>query len=114
MLHKFANRQFKKKLSKKKKKQWRPFPSTQRKTRLDYAEKLKSFAEIQDQFDYRLETVTGELEKANIKLTTIEELCELAKSITGVPAPIETTDKVVAVVEYRDGTVIDVIKQIKR
>ena len=27
--------------------------------------------------------------------------------------PIETTDKVVAVVEYRDGTVIDVIRQIK-
>ena len=35
-------------------------------------EKLKSFAEIQDQFDYRLETVTGELEKANIKLEDID------------------------------------------
>ena len=62
----------------------------------------------------RYEELKEDLEKANIKLTTIEELCELAKSITGVPDPIETTDKVVAVVEYRDGTVIDVIKQIKR
>lgn len=55
-----------------------------------------------------------DLEKTNLKLTTIEELCELARSIVGTPKPIETTDKVVAIVEYRDGTVIDVIRQIKR
>ena len=39
---------------------------------------------------------------------------QLAESLTGVPAPIETTDRVVCIVEYRDGTVIDVIRQIKR
>lgn len=55
-----------------------------------------------------------DLEKTSLKLTTIEELCELARSIVGIPKPIETTDKVVAIVEYRDGTVIDVIWQIKR
>lgn len=60
------------------------------------------------------EELKEDLEKANLKLKTIEELCELARSIVGTPKPIACTDKVVAVVEYRDGTVIDVIKQIKR
>ncbi len=41
-------------------------------------------------------------------------LQELAESLTGVPKPIETTDRVVCVVEYRDGTVIDVIREIKK
>ena len=34
--------------------------------------------------------------------------------LTGVPKPIETTDRVTCIVEYRDGTVIDVIRQVKR
>ena len=34
--------------------------------------------------------------------------------MTGVPKEIETTDKVTCIVEYRDGTVIDVIRQIKK
>jgi len=55
-----------------------------------------------------------DMEAAGIKLVTIQYLCDLALSYTGIPKPIETTDKVVAVVEYRDGTVIDVIRQIKR
>lgn len=55
-----------------------------------------------------------DLEKAGLKLVTIEYLQELAESLTGVPEPIETTDRVVCVVEYRDGTVIDVIREIKK
>ena len=51
---------------------------------------------------------------AGLKHVPIQELCDLALSYTGVPKPIQTTDKVVAVVEYRDGTVIDVIRQIRR
>ncbi len=54
-----------------------------------------------------------DLEKTNLKLVTIEELQQLAESLTGVPKPIETTDRVVAVVEYRDGTVMDVIRERK-
>ena len=60
------------------------------------------------------EELKEDMQAAGVKLTTIEELCKLALSITGVPKPIETTDKVAAVIEYRDGTVIDVIHQIKR
>lgn len=55
-----------------------------------------------------------DLEAANLKLVTIEYLQELAESLTGVPKPIETTDRVVCIVEYRDGTVIDVIREIKK
>lgn len=52
--------------------------------------------------------------QSGLKLVSIEELQQLAESITGVPKPIACTDKVVGIVEYRDGTVIDVIRQIKR
>ncbi len=55
-----------------------------------------------------------DLEEAGLKLVTIEYLRELAESLTGVPKPIETTDRVVCIVEYRDGTVIDVIREIKK
>lgn len=55
-----------------------------------------------------------DLEQAGLKLVTIEYLQQLAESLTGVPAPIETTDRVVCIVEYRDGTVIDVIREIKK
>ena len=54
-----------------------------------------------------------DLEKTNLKIVTIGYLQQLAESLTGIPAPIETTDKVVCIVEYRDGSVIDVIREIK-
>ena len=60
------------------------------------------------------EILKENLEKSSVKLRTIEELHQMAIEVTGVPKPIECTDKVVAIVEYRDGSVIDVIRQIKR
>ena len=51
------------------------------------------------------------LKETNLKVFTIEELKELAESLTGAPKSIEVTDEIVGVVEYRDGTVIDVIKK---
>ena len=62
----------------------------------------------------RYEELKEDFTAAGIKLTTIEALQELARSIVGTPDPIEVTDREVAVVEYRDGTVIDVIRQIKQ
>nr|WP_312577852.1 citrate lyase subunit alpha [Sedimentibacter sp.] len=50
---------------------------------------------------------------ANLKIYTINELQEIAEKITGKPDEIEFNDKIVGIVEYRDGTVIDVIKQVK-
>ena len=55
-----------------------------------------------------------DLEKTSLKLVTIGELQQLAERLTGVPKPIETTDRVACIVEYRDGTVIDVIREIKK
>lgn len=60
------------------------------------------------------EMLWEDLQKAGIKTVTIEYLRNMAYSLTGVPKPIETTDKITCIVEYRDGTVIDVIRQIKR
>lgn len=45
---------------------------------------------------------------------TIEELKQKAYEIVGEPAPIQYTDKVVALIEYRDGSLIDVVHQVKR
>lgn len=55
-----------------------------------------------------------DLELAGLKLVTIEYLQQLAESLTGIPKPIKTTDRVVCIVEYRDGTVIDVIREIEK
>ncbi|MDR0807121.1 MAG: citrate lyase subunit alpha [Enterobacteriaceae bacterium] len=44
-----------------------------------------------------------------LPMMTIDEMKTLAEDIAGVPEPIAMTDKVVAVVEYRDGSIIDVV-----
>lgn len=53
-------------------------------------------------------------EKAGIELVTMEKLRELANFIVGEPKEIEFEDQVVAVVEYRDGSIIDVVRKIKK
>ncbi|ECB3652133.1 citrate lyase subunit alpha [Salmonella enterica subsp. enterica serovar Infantis] len=53
------------------------------------------------------------LRAAGVALMTIEQLQQRAEQLTGKPQPIEFTDRVVAVVRYRDGSVIDVIRQVK-
>jgi citrate lyase subunit alpha/citrate CoA-transferase len=53
------------------------------------------------------------LEAAGIKVKDINDLANEVEGITGKAKPIETTDRVVGIVEYRDGTVIDVIRQVK-
>ena len=43
---------------------------------------------------------------------TIEQLKDIAYSVVGAPEPIEYVNKVVALIEYRDGTIIDVVKNV--
>ena len=50
----------------------------------------------------------------NIPQFTIEQLKEKAYSVVGKPDPIEYDEKVVALIEYRDGSLIDVVRQVKR
>jgi len=56
--------------------------------------------------------VAERLKAAHLPIMTIEELHNRAISITGKPKPIEFMDKIVGVVRYRDGTVIDVVRQV--
>ncbi|WED25001.1 citrate lyase subunit alpha [Vibrio sp. JC009] len=59
------------------------------------------------------EDVQQRLTAAGIPLSSVEELQQKAEMLTGKPAPIEYLDNVVGYIRYRDGSVIDVIKQVK-
>ncbi|MBO1304529.1 citrate lyase subunit alpha [Enterococcus sp. 669A] len=53
------------------------------------------------------------LDEAGIPHVTIQELKEKAYELVGVPDKLDWEDKVIAVVESRDGTILDVVKQVK-
>ena len=54
------------------------------------------------------------LEEADcVPLKTIEQLRDEAYAITGVPNPVEFGDRVVGIIEARDGTIMDVVREIK-
>ncbi len=48
-----------------------------------------------------------------VPVYTIEELQQKAEALVGKAKPISYTDRTVALVEYRDGTIIDAIKEVK-
>ena len=52
------------------------------------------------------------LRDTDLPVMTITELKEIAEKITGPPEPVNWDDRIVAVVEYRDGTVIDVVRKV--
>lgn len=52
------------------------------------------------------------LRDTDLPVMTITELKEIAEEITGPPEPVDWDDRIVAVVEYRDGTVIDVVRKV--
>lgn len=49
----------------------------------------------------------------DIPVFTIQELKDKAESVVGVPDKIEYDEKVVGIVEYRDGSIIDVVRKVK-
>ena len=53
------------------------------------------------------------LDKAGIPHVSIESLKEKAYSLVGRPDDLQWEDKVVAVLEARDGTILDVVRKIK-
>jgi len=57
--------------------------------------------------------VAERLKLAGLPVMTINELYNRATELTGEPTPLEFTDKIVGVVRYRDGSVIDVVRQVK-
>lgn len=57
--------------------------------------------------------ILEELKKTDLPLVDIDYLVKRGQEMTGIPEEIEYEDKVVAVVEYRDGSIIDVIRKVK-
>lgn len=53
------------------------------------------------------------LQGKGLNLKTMKELQEIAHSLVGKPEPLEYTDDIVAVIEYRDGSIIDVVRKPK-
>jgi citrate lyase subunit alpha/citrate CoA-transferase len=53
------------------------------------------------------------LKNTGLPVMTIEELKNIADEIAGKPEKIELGEDIAAVVEYRDGTIIDVVKTVK-
>lgn len=54
------------------------------------------------------------LRKADcVPLKTIEELRDIAYSIVGEPEPVQFEDRIVGIIEARDGTIMDVVRQVK-
>jgi len=51
------------------------------------------------------------LKHAGLPLVSIHDLKKMAYDLVGEPDPIQLSDEIVAVVEYRDGTVTDVIRR---
>ena len=53
------------------------------------------------------------LTAAGLPVVDIEALYQTSLVISGEPKPIEFTSRIVGVVRYRDGSVIDVVRQVK-
>ena len=49
----------------------------------------------------------------DLPFKTIEELRDLAYSITGEPEKVQFGERVVGIIEARDGTIMDVVREIK-
>ncbi|MBG7610225.1 MAG: citrate lyase subunit alpha [Anaerolineae bacterium] len=61
----------------------------------------------------RREDLMEAVADSGLPIKTIEALKEEAERICGVPAAIEYEDKVIAAIKWVDGTVIDVVRQVK-
>lgn len=53
------------------------------------------------------------MKDVNLPFRTIEELRDIAYSIAGEPEKVEFAENVVGIIESRDGTIMDVVRQIK-
>jgi citrate lyase subunit alpha/citrate CoA-transferase len=62
----------------------------------------------------RRQDLLKRLEGSDLPIVGIEELQKKAYDVTGGPPEINTTDRIIALIEYRDGTIIDVVKGLKK
>ncbi len=61
----------------------------------------------------RRKDIQERLSSRHLPIYTIEELKEKAEKITGGPERVRFEERVVGIVEYRDGSILDVIRQVK-
>ena len=59
-----------------------------------------------------LPELKAELIRRRAPVKDIRQLRDEIYAVTGVPRPIEFEDKVVGLIEYRDGSIIDVVRQV--
>ena len=52
------------------------------------------------------------MKHSNLPIKTIQELHQLARQMVGEPENPKFDDRIVALIEYRDGTVIDTVRQL--
>jgi len=52
------------------------------------------------------------LANSKINIYSMKELLKKTHTMTGVPAKIKRDDKIIGHIEYRDGTVIDVLRKV--
>lgn len=62
----------------------------------------------------RQDLIDAAKEAGNVPLITMDELIDKAHKFTGTMSPVEIEDRIIGVIEYRDGTVIDVVRQLKK
>lgn len=51
------------------------------------------------------------LQGTGLPVMSIEEMQHIAYDLTGKPKPIQTSDEIAAIIEYRDGSIIDVVRK---
>ncbi|MDP2877774.1 MAG: citrate lyase subunit alpha, partial [Holophaga sp.] len=54
-----------------------------------------------------------ELLRRNLPIKDIRQFHEEITQITGIPKPVEFDDEIVALIEYRDGSIIDVVRRVR-
>jgi citrate lyase subunit alpha/citrate CoA-transferase len=54
-----------------------------------------------------------ELRRRRLPVKDIRQLHAEITALTGKPRPLEFEEKIVALIEYRDGSIIDVVRQVK-
>jgi len=54
------------------------------------------------------------MKNSNLPITTLEELKERVEKITGIPEPPRLKDRIIALIEYRDGTILDVVREVEK
>ena len=57
--------------------------------------------------------LTQALVRRKLPVKNIRELHTEIRGLTGVPRPVEFTDDIVALIEYRDGSIIDAVRRVK-